>query len=659
MTRKTSNTDSALPGDELSRLRTRIARLEKAKRQLEISLETITEHADLIEGQLLEAQNTLEIKVEERTQELARKNAQLQQEIHDRQRAESALRRSEELHRLILGCAGEGVFGLDPQGRHTFVNPAASQLFGYTEAELLGQKGHPLWHHSQPDGTPLAETRSRIMQAYHQSQTVRVDDEVFWHKNGTCFPVEYVSTPMLENGAPIGVVVTFNDISERKQTQQRLEYEALHDALTGLPNRVLFLRRLQACLLRCQQEPGYRFAVLFMDLDRFKVVNDGLGHLVGDQLLIQIAQRLRVGLHNGDTLARFGGDEFTLLLERLDSIQQIERLAADIQDALSAPFYLRGEKLFTAVSIGIAIGSRQYQQADAILRDADIAMYRAKTQRNKYYEIFDQKMHIQALARLHLENDLRVALERRELDVFYQPIIQVHDHKLHGFEALLRWRHPHKGLLSPLEFIALAEETGEIIPIGIWVMEQACCQLQLWRQRYPELPDLSISVNLSGKQFGAPQLATQIQQVLDYCRFPPGCLKLEVTESILLDNINNASSMLKRLKQMGVKICIDDFGTGYSSLSYLHQLPFDILKIDRSFVQHINEKSTHLEIINTIMLLARNLRMEVIAEGVEVAEQAEHLRRLHCDYLQGYLYSRPIPAAAAETLLRLYRDAQG
>lgn len=638
----------------LEALQASVHRLEKDKLMLEISLDTITEHSDLIESQLIDIKNSLEQKVSERTKQLSSKNNLLKQEVAERRRMEQALRSSEERHRQILSCAGEGIFGLDKQGKHIFINPAAARLFGYTEAELLGQRGHDLWHHSHADGTPYDIKDSNILNACHEGKALRADHEVFWRKDGTCFPVEYVSTPLTENGQQIGVVVTFNDITERKRIQAQLEHEALHDALTGLPNRVLFLRRLEDCLERTKKDAQEGFGVLFMDLDRFKVVNDGLGHMAGDQLLIDISQRLQSILSPEDTLARFGGDEFTLLLDGVLEIQQAIQKTEQIQRALSKPFSLRGEKIFTSFSIGIALSSPHYQRPENILRDADIAMYRAKAQGKSCYAIFDNRMHTQALATLHLETDLRHALERQELRVFYQPIISLASGNIHGFEALLRWQHPQHGLLSPHAFVALAEETSLILPIGHWILEQACRQIKIWQQEFSHLGKLSISVNLSAKQFSQGNLFQQVKQVLQETGLPGTHLKLEITESILLHNTEAVSDTLMRLKNMGVTACIDDFGTGYSSLSYLHRLPFDTLKIDRSFVTGICQDNSHLEIVRTIMLLAKNLNMTVIAEGVESMAQANQLNALECDYVQGYLYSKPLSVEATSNLLRIF-----
>ena len=445
--------------------------------------------------------------------------------------------------------------------------------------------------------------------------------------------------------------------SDRRQAEkalrdyaERLRYNAFHDALTGLPNRALFMDRLEHALEQGKRYQDHLFAVLFLDLDRFKVVNDSLGHILGDQLLIAIARRLEACLRPTDTIARLGGDEFTILLEGLSDISDTIRIAERIQAELTLPFNLGGQEVFTTASIGIALSATGYSQAEDLLRDADIAMYRAKVFGARY-EIFNTTMHARAVARLQMETDLRRAIERQEFLIFYQPLVSLETGKITGFEALIRWQHPQRGLLSPAKFVPVAEETGLLSRIDQWVMGEACRQAQHWSEQIKSDSPLSISVNISNKQFTQPNLIEQISQILQETSLEATCLKLEITENVIMENAQSAIAKLEQIKALGIKLAIDDFGTGYSSLGRLHNFPIDELKIDRSFVSKIGADEGNLEITETIVTLAQKLGMDVTAEGIETAEQLAQLRKLKCAYGQGYFFSRPLPSQAAEELI--------
>jgi diguanylate cyclase (GGDEF)-like protein len=438
------------------------------------------------------------------------------------------------------------------------------------------------------------------------------------------------------------------EITERKIAEAKLIHEAVHDSLTGLPNRTLFRQRLGRAIERAQRLKDYFFAVLFLDLDRFKLVNDSLGHLIGDQLLIAFVRRVEQCLRSTDTVARLGGDEFAILLDDINDINDATQIADRIQKALTLPFNLSGYEVFISTSIGIALSTTGYEQPEELLRDADTVMYRAKALGKARHEVFDKAMHTRAVTLLQLDNDLRRALERQELQIHYQPIVLLKTGRITGFEALVRWQHPIRGLVSPAEFVPLAEETGLIVPIGGWVLREACSQMRAWQEQFFTTSPLTLSVNFSGKQFSQPNLIEQIEQILQETGFDVHSLKLEITESVLIENAEAAAAMLSQLRSLGVQIYMDDFGTGYSSLSYLHRFPVDVLKIDRAFISRIG---VDLELVRAIITMAHNLNMNVVAEGIETPEQLTQLIALQCEYGQGYLFSKPLNREGAGALI--------
>jgi len=436
-----------------------------------------------------------------------------------------------------------------------------------------------------------------------------------------------------------------------KESREHFRHAAYHDALTGLPNRMLLTDHLRLAIERAKRHPDHSYALIFLDLDRFKYINDSLGHAAGDQLLITIARRLEGHLRPTDTVARLGGDEFAVLLDGLEDEGDAIRIAERVQEELIAPFNLGGHEVFTTASIGIALNVPGYEHPESVLRDADTAMYRAKEKGKARYELFDADMHARAVERLRLENDLRRAVERGEFHVYYQPIVSLDSDRVAGFEALIRWGHPERGLVPPTEFIPVAEETGMIVEIGQWVLRESCRQMREWQRLSFDNRLLTISVNLSGKQFLQPNLIGCVKQILHETDLDPRCLKLEITESIMMENAEEASAMLVQLRGLGVQLSIDDFGTGYSSLSYLHRFPANTLKIDRSFVMRMGDAGENSEIVRTILTLATNLGMDVIAEGVETKGQLAQLKAMGCPYWQGYLFSRPVDAAGAGALV--------
>ena len=429
-----------------------------------------------------------------------------------------------------------------------------------------------------------------------------------------------------------------------QESKDHFRHAAFHDALTNLPNRALLTENLKFVIERAKNSEDYQFAVLFLDLDRFKNVNDSLGHTIGDQLLIAMARRLESCIREVDMVARLGGDEFAILLDGITNATEATNMARRIQAKLSAPFNLSGHEVFTTTSIGIALSSTGYDHPENMLRDADTAMYRAKAQGKACYEVFDKGMHTHAVYLLQMENDLRRALDREEFCVYYQPIVVLSTGQVAGFEALTRWNHPERGFINPSDFIPLAEETGLIVPIGQWILRRSCQQLAKWQWQSSSNRNLFMSVNLSSKQVAQPDLVTTISEVLSETNLDAKYLKLEITESAVMDNADQAVRLLKELKALGVQLSIDDFGTGYSSLGYLHRFPVNTLKIDRSFVGRIGEAAENIEIVRTIVSLAENMGMEVVAEGVETLSQLAQLRKLDCKYGQGYLFSRPVDA---------------
>ncbi|WP_299413862.1 EAL domain-containing protein [Acaryochloris sp. IP29b_bin.148] len=447
-----------------------------------------------------------------------------------------------------------------------------------------------------------------------------------------------------------------NEIVERQRAEEQFKHLAFHDPLTGFPNRAFFMEQLERAVQQVQRHPDYLFAVLFIDLDRFKVVNDSLGHQVGDQLLAAIAHQLHCLVRATDIVARQGGDEFVILLEPIEDINDAMRVADRIIQELNSPFDLGNRQIFTSASIGIAFSSPDYTHGTDILRDADIAMYRAKSRGKACFEIFNERMHTQAMERLQLENDLRQALPLNQLQVFYQPIINIQTDKLVGFEALGRWLHPERGFISPLEFIPVAEETGLIVPLGEWILQTACQQMAAWLLRYPSTIPYTMSVNMSIKQLIDPNLLPKIDQALAQSGLQGHQLSIELTESILMENVIELNVILNHLKARGIQLCVDDFGTGYSSLSYLHLFPFNTIKIDQSFIARIGAQGGNQEIIETIIHLADLLEMDAISEGVESQQQLNYLVELSCQKAQGNYFSQPLCAKEAE--LFFYNNPQ-
>lgn len=611
-------------------------------------------------------------------------------DISDRKQAEFALQQAEEKYRSIFENAIEGIFQITADGRYLSANPALARIYGYSSAAELIANISNIDRQLYVDPNRRAEFLRAIEKhgsvSEFESQVYRADGTTIWvSENGRAVRGE-------EGGNLLYYEGTVEDITLRKIAEDKLVHDALHDMLTGLPNRSLFMDRLGHAIELSKRRPEVLFAVLFIDLDRFKVVNDSLGHLVGDRLLIAIAQRLETCLRAGDTVARLGGDEFAILLENIKNTEDASQIAERVQAELAEPFYLNEYQVFTSASIGIVCSGLPqppresselfspgnlenvdretslsclcsdspvplvpfqvlYDRPEELLRDADAAMYHAKGLGKARHEVFDLSMHTRAVALLQLENDLRRALDSQEFRLYYQPIVSLTSGRISGFEALLRWSHPQRGLVSPGEFILVAEETRLIVPIGWWMMRSACRQIHQWHQKFPTNPSLTVSVNLSNQQFKQPDLIDRIREILQETQLDPRTFKLEITEGVIMDNAESAAAILAQLKSLEIQLYIDDFGTGYSSLSRLHTFPTDALKIDRAFVSRMTEDEGNEAIVQTILILASHLGMDVIAEGIETIEQLNLLRALQCEYGQGYFFSKAVDSTAATLLI--------
>ncbi len=565
-------------------------------------------------------------------------------------REASSIRASERRFRGLVQYTSDMILICAAPGAITYQSPAAGSTWGYPADGLLGISLIALIH---PDDQPAAQ---EVWEQLRQSPpdgdegAVRSTGLRLRDQGGTWRQAELVVTNLLHDPAMDGLVVTIRDVTERKAFEQQLTQQAFYDGLTGLPNRVLFRDRFEQALVRAARQ-GNVVGLLFLDLDNFKLVNDGLGHQIGDCLLTEAAARLRSCIRAQDTVARLGGDEFVIILELLTGEEDALPVARAITHQFSRPFKLDGRDVVVTASIGIAISGPGREDADNLLRDADVAMYRAKGDGRAHHVVFHPSMHADSLARLELENDLRGALVRSELRVYYQPIVMLDSGAFSEVEALVRWQHPTRGLIAPGEFIPIAEETGLIVPLGLWVLEEACRQVAAWHLQRPSQPALTLSVNLSPRQFQQPSLVADIARALRDSGLPASCLKLEITESVIMRDVEATIRTLWTLKDLGLKLAIDDFGTGYSSLSYLKRLPIDVLKIDRSFVSGLGQGQEDAAIIHAIMALAKSLNLKVTGEGIETIEQAAQLGDWGCDQGQGYLYSKPLDSQQAGILL--------
>jgi PAS domain S-box-containing protein len=583
------------------------------------------------------------------------------------QRIRRQLAERDQLFQLISENAADMIALVDRDGGRLYNSPAYQKVLGYSPEELKATSSMEQIH---PDDRP------RVLKAAEKARVSGRGERVEYrirHKDGTWRTLESTACGIRNaKGETDKLVIVNRDITERKRAEELLVHNAFHDGLTNLPNRALFLDRLQRALTLSKRHANYKFAVLLIDVDEFKIINDSLGHAAGDDLLIQIGQRLQDSVRrvdtvarprtslpdrpasdrptNDDTLARLGGDEFTILLDDIRDPVEAVRVAERVQLELAAPFLVKQQQIVISASIGIASSASPHTRAEDLVRDADIAMYRAKRTGKARCEVSDPAMHASAVRRLRLETDLRSALDQGEFRVHYQPIVSLQTGRITGFEALTRWQRP-EGILSPIEFIAVAEETGLIIPMNRQLLREACEHLRSWQNEFGSSPPLTMSVNITPKEFAQPDLAEGIRKTLEQTGVDPGCLQLEIVETVAMGDAEKSGHVLAQLKGLGVRLSIDDFGTGYSSLSRLRRIPVDTLKIDRAFISHMDSDRESREIVRTIIMLAHNLGLKVVAEGTETEAQIDLLKRLDCEMAQGYFYSRPADDLAMLKLL--------
>lgn len=574
----------------------------------------------------------------------------------------------EELFRIVAENAADMIALVDVKGRRLYNSPAYERILGYTPEELAKT---PVFEQIHPDD------RFKVLEAAREARTTGVGRKLQYrmrHKNGSWRVLESTATTIKnEQGDVEKLVIVNRDVTERKRAEEQVEHDSFHDGLTGLPNRRLFLDRLQHSFIRAQRNPSYQYAILFLDVDGFKELNEAVGTAVGDEVIAEIGRRLSACLRNDDTvsrpqgqlpipdavLSRMGGDEFTFLLEAIKDPSDALRVAQRMQRAISAPLTVSGRDIMLSASVGIALSVTGHERAEDLLQDADVAMRRAKALGGSRCEVFDEAMHTRAVNRLKLETELRTAIDRNQFRLCYQPVMHLETGKLIGFEALVRWQHPEQGLISPYKFIDVAENVGLIVAIGKWVLWQACQQMQKWQYKYPWLNSLTMTVNISAKQFAYAHLIADVRSAVQSAAIDPSQLQLEVTESDAMADPKLTAEIFSQLKHVGVAMSLSDFGTGHSSLSWLRRLPIDELKIDRSLVGSMPTDRCSTDVVQLILNVARELKVRVVAQGIEGGIHLERLRKLGCEFGQGYYFAQPLEVERAEQLLSGRTKAAG
>ena len=606
----------------------------------------ILKHKARIHIELKLHRENLEQIIRERTIEISKSHHKLHQEITERIQVQKALIEQRAYFLQLFENSPQAIMIVEPDGKVIEVNKGFEKIFGYAVKEVKGKYSKNLI---------VPEDMVAEDETFHQNilSGKIISKETFrTHKNRTLIPVAFLGYPAVVKDQIEGLFILYRDISERKKFEAQMLHQSFHDSLTGIPNRALLMERLTRSLERSKRRKEYQFAVLMIDLDNFKSVNDSIGHLAGDKFLIQFSDQIKQCIRSTDTIARMGGDEFAVLLEEFNSPREVFKIAKRISRIAKSSFFIERNEIKISASIGIVIETKSYDRAENILRDADIAMYRVKETGKSSFRIFKKKMHKMTLESLKIQNDLRHAIFNDELVLYYQPIVSVAKQELTGFEALIRWNHPVKGMVGPNLFIPLAEETGLILPMGRVVIREACRQLKQWHDNIPGADRLTMNVNISTKQFMDGELTDFIIKTLEENKLAPECLNLEITESLIIKNAKSMILKLAILKNFGINVVLDDFGTGYSSLSYIQDFQIDSIKIDRSFINEMDRDGGSVEIVKTILALCKNLGLGVVAEGVERKTQLNILKELNCEKIQGFYFSKPLDKDRATDLIK-------
>ena len=606
----------------------------------------ILKHKARIHMELKLHRDNLEEIIQERTIEISKSHHKLHQEITERIQVQKALIEQRAYFLQLFENSPQAIMIIEPDGKVVEVNKGFEKIFGYAVKEIKGQYCKNLI---------VPEEMVAEDETFHQNilSGKTISKETFrLRKNGELIPVAFLGYPAIVKDQIEGLFILYRDISERKKFEAQMLHQSFHDSLTGIPNRALLMERLSRSLERSKRRKEYQFAVLMIDLDNFKSINDSIGHMAGDKFLIQFSNQIKQCIRSTDTIARMGGDEFAVLLEEFNHPREIFKIARRIYNIGKSSFFIEKNEIKISASIGMVIKTKSYDLAENILRDADIALYRFKETGKSSFRIFKKEMYKRTLESLKMQSDLSHAISNNELVLHYQPIISVAKEELIGFEALVRWRHPVRGMVGPNLFIPLAEETDLILPLGRFVIKEACRQLKQWHDTIPGADRLTMNVNISTKQFMDGELTNFIIKTLEENNLAPGCLNLEITESLIIKNAKSMISKLSVLKNHGIKVVLDDFGTGYSSLSYIQDFQIDSIKIDRSFINDMDRDGGSVEIVKTILALCRNLGLGVVAEGVERRTQLDILKELNCGKIQGFYFSKPVDRNKAADIIK-------